>query len=525
MKPTKLALIALALCVAFTGCSQAQSPAPDNAPTVQEEITKEIPSDGVYIKLSDQEITVDQEPISTDSTEDVYAANDIIFYLENQGFTYGAGTEKDAHSQAEADKHTVVHITKPGTYVLSGQLSYGQIAIDLGEDAKKDPSAVVNLVLDGLDITCTVAPAVIFYNVYECGTKDEETATMDVDTSAAGANVILADGSENTVVGAYVARIYKSVELNEEGTEVISNKKLHKYDGAFYSKMSMNIYGEYYADGALDIYAQNEGLDSELHLTLFSGNVRIISGNDGINTNEDNISVTRIKGGSLDIVVTGSTGEGDGIDSNGWLIIEGGKVTASACGFSGDAGIDADKGVYLQGGQVIASGNMFDRVMGNSTYAVFTFQTSQQGNNTYTLKDAEGNEVITCTPANDFRYLIVSSPELTPGDYTLWLWDTQLSGSKGMGQMGFPGGQRPENPGDGFHQKPERPDGAPEGGFPDGMTPPEKPEGGFPEGMEKPEGGFPQGDFPQMGGQGVTGEATTVFPIVKGGNPFQVITQ
>ena len=29
-----------------------------------------------------------------------------------------------------------------------------------------DPSAVVTLILDGVDITCTVAPAVIFYSVY-----------------------------------------------------------------------------------------------------------------------------------------------------------------------------------------------------------------------------------------------------------------------------------------------------------------------------------------------------------------------
>ena len=91
--------------------------------------------------------------------------------------------------------------------------------------------------LDGVDITCTVAPAVIFYNVYECDEawvaydagEAEEYSVLpaDVDTSAAGANVLLAAGSTNTVTGSHVARIYK------EGT----TKKLHKYDGAFYSRM------------------------------------------------------------------------------------------------------------------------------------------------------------------------------------------------------------------------------------------------------------------------------------------------
>ncbi len=37
------------------------------------------------------------------------------------------------------------------------------------------------LVLDGVDINCSVAPAVIFYNVYECGSGDTETATSGVD--------------------------------------------------------------------------------------------------------------------------------------------------------------------------------------------------------------------------------------------------------------------------------------------------------------------------------------------------------
>ena len=61
-------------------------------------------------------------------TAAVYTANDIVFYLAGQGFTYGEGSEADEHMQAEADAHTVVHITQPGTYRLSGRLSAGQIA-------------------------------------------------------------------------------------------------------------------------------------------------------------------------------------------------------------------------------------------------------------------------------------------------------------------------------------------------------------------------------------------------------------
>ena len=471
------------------------------------------------IELSDEEITVDGSVISDKEDSAVYAAKDIVFYLENQGIAYGEGEKADEHSQAEADAHTVVHITKPGTYAVSGTLSAGQIAIDLGKDAKEDPDAVVNLILNGVDIKCSVAPAVIFYNVYECGSSDVEEAVKDVDTEAAGANVLLADGSVNNVEGAYVARIYKpdSVELSEDGTEVLDAKKLHKYDAAFYSKMSMNIYGDENGTGVLNITASNEGLDSELHLTINGGNINIVSGNDGINTNEDEVSVTTVNGGTLKIHVSGITGEGDGIDSNGWLVINGGTVITEACSKSADAGIDSDLGIHINGGTVIATGNMLDHISESmQNYAVFQFASSQKAGETYILKNEAGEAVFTYKPENDFTYLIVSSEELVAGTYTLWQGETQLAASAGSMMGGF-GGQRPEGmelpegmqfPGDG-----QMPDfgSSEEGEMPEGMYRPEK--GEMPD-MQLPEGITP----PEEIGRPVEGDETAGFGGGRPGN-------
>lgn len=173
----------------------------------RETAAQEFP-DAVSIVLSDDGIIVDGKAVSTDESAAVHTAHDIVCYESGRDFTYGEGTEADEHTAEEAEAHTVVHITQPGTYALSGTLSAGQIAVDLGEDAEDDPAAVVTLILNGVDITCTVAPAVIFYNVYECGSTDEDTASETVDTSAAGANVLIADGTINNVTGSYVARIY-----------------------------------------------------------------------------------------------------------------------------------------------------------------------------------------------------------------------------------------------------------------------------------------------------------------------------
>ena len=478
--------------------------------------------DGTQIKLSDDKITVDGKKVTNDTTQAVYTANDIVFYLAGQDFTYGEGTKEDEHEQAEADAHTVVHITKPGRYVLSGELSKGQIAVDLGEDAEENPEAVVTLILNGVDITCTVAPAVIFYNVYECGVADEETATKDVDTSKAGANVIVADGTENNINGSYVAKIYKSIELNEDGTEVVDSKKLHKYDAAFYSKKTMNVDGGEKGDGVLNIKAENEGLDSELHLTVNGGNINITSGNDGINTNEDNVSVTTVNGGNLNIICNGSTGEGDGIDSNGWLVINGGTVISQACATSGDAGIDSDLGIYINGGSVIASGNMLDRIAGGEqTYAVFNFASRQVGDSTYTLKNADNKVVGEYAPTNDFTYLLIAGDELVAGDYTFWQGDTQLSASS-TGGMNM-GGEQPQMPEDMTNADGTAPEDfenmiRPEKG--ENMTRPEMPEGEIPEGMENMTRPDNMGGMGKPNGFMANGEASTTFTIVEGGNQF-----
>lgn len=516
MKSSKLVAVLLSVVFLMTACNTKPAAQTPTTPVVQASAAPTY-DDATQIVLNDSGITVDGAAVSTDVTAAVYRANDIVYYESGKDFTYGEGSEKDAHSPDEAAAHTVVHITKPGVYTLSGKLSLGQVAVDLGDDAEKDPNAVVTLVLNGVDITCQVAPAVIFYNVYECGTDDTQKASKDVDTSAAGANVIIADGTINTVSGSYVEKIYKpeSVVLNDDQTEVEDADKLHKYDGAFYSKRSMNIFGGKENTGILNIKAENEGLDSEMHLTINGGDIQIASGNDGINTNEDGVSVTTVNGGKLTIKVTGETGEGDGIDSNGWLVINGGTVVAAACSNSADAGIDSDMGIHIHAGTVIATGHMLDRIEeGGQNYAVFNFAQKQTGSETVTMKDQGGKAVLEAKPENAYSILIFSSPNLKAGTYTLWSGGKQLAGSSG-GMMEGPGMGRPERP---DNMQPPADGGQP----PEGFVPPE----GFapPEGGTRPE--MPEGNRPGNAGGDHMGahEMVTDFVVRDGGNMFSGIS-
>lgn len=520
MKFARILSIIFVVLFAFAACGK--------VPTKTE--TPDSVTDAVEIVLADSGITADGVPAGNDNASAVYTANDIVYYESGKDFTYGEGTEKDAHSAEEAAAHTVVHITEAGTYSISGKLSKGQIAVDLGDGAKENPEAVVTLILDGAEISCSVAPAVIFYNVYECATGE---ATKDVDTSAAGANVIIADSTVNEVNGSYVEKIYKpeSIVFNEDKTQVEDAKKLHKYDGAFYSKMSMNVSGEKENSGVLNITAENEGLDSEMHLTLNGGIVNIRSGNDGINTNEDGASVTTVNGGKLTIKVTGETGEGDGIDSNGWLVINGGTVDSYACSDSADAGIDSDMGIHINGGTVVASGSMLDRIEdGGQNYAVFNFMQKQTGGETIILKDKDGKAVVEATPENSYTTLIFSSPDLDAGTYTLWSDGKQLAGQnggvlgrpempEGMTPPEMPEGQAHQFPGDAADKENFAP---PEGGeMPferiepqEGFEPPEMPDGSRPEKPfgERPDMPYANNDAPQ--------ELSPDFIIKDGANMF-----
>lgn len=390
-------------------------------------------------------------------------------------------------------------------------LSDESITVAGAEISESDPEAVVTLVLNGVDINCDIAPAVIFYNVYECGSTEEADATNTVDTTAAGANVYILDGTDNNITGSHVARIYESYVLNEEGTEVVDSKKLHKYDAAFYSKMTMNVDGAENTRGVLNIDADNEGLDSELHLTINGGNINIESGNDGINTNEDGISVTTLNGGTL---------------------------TAEANSTSMDGGIDSDMGIHINGGTVYATGNMLDRISESSqNYVVMGFAQSQQAGSSYELKNEENEVVASYTPGNNFSYMIMSNADISEGTYTFWQGETQLAGMEGEGGgMMMPGGfdisqmpegmeipkgmdipedfdpsQMPQNggrPGNG-----EMPEGME---IPEGFDPSQMPENGeMPESMTPPQGGF---------GSQMSGELSKEFAISANGNYYSNVT-
>ena len=321
------------------------------------------------------------------------------------------------HSALDALKNPVLHITKAGIYALSGTW-HGQIWVDIpnkttNSDLKTadDPDAQVILILEGLEVSCDVAPALVFKNVFQCSgdikTYDEVSALITGDNYSigeklaysdnysdnyyAGAVVLLANGTENTLVGTNVARL-NELEFNDDdedgyskseiGSYVKAQSKMYKFDAALHSRRSIVIGNEETSgsteDGTLTVSSDYEGIGSELHMLIDSGIVNISANDDGINVNEDNVSVFTMTGGTLNI----TSNYGDGIDSNGWVALKDCTLNITAGSHAknanGEAGIDAEKEVY--GITVDSSGDNPTSTEGvNYTYT--SNQSSTPGNN------------------------------------------------------------------------------------------------------------------------------------------------
>ncbi len=271
------------------------------------------------------------------------------------------------HSSADAYANPVLHITEPGTYRLSGTWK-GQIWIDVGKTSED----VVGLILSGVNVECTVAPALVFYKVYKWaednGYDDQSTlAANDLwknigdkmlsgDYYINGAIVEVADGTTNTFTGANTYRILELCpKLDDDdnpkytgssikiGTDIGQQEKMYKLDGAFHSRRTMVIGGGANGTGTLNITSSTyEGLDSEMHMLINGGNITVTAPDDAINVNEDYVSVFQMDSGTMTISSTNA----DGIDSNGWIAINGGTVNITAgntrIGSAGESGMDAE---------------------------------------------------------------------------------------------------------------------------------------------------------------------------------------
>lgn len=180
-----------------------------------------------------------------------------------------------------------------------------------------------------------------------------------------------------------------------------------------------------HADGTLQVQEAQlmitqsyEGLEGA-QILIQSGDIEINAADDGINVSGSTTSerVLTINGGNILVVA-----DGDGIDSNGSFIMNGGSVTVNGPTSSGNNAIDVDGTYAVNGGSLAgygSSGMATSPTESDQGVINLYFDTFMQ-DVTVTVWDDAGNNLYTYSPEKPFQHLTLSVPSLSTGStYTV----------------------------------------------------------------------------------------------------------
>ena len=330
----------------------------------------------MLIVLSSEGITVNGDVISEKEQEAVYLARKTEVH-------------EDVPEELKELSNCVVTITRAGTYRVSGTAADTQIVVRAGENDR------VKLILDGVNITCRTSSAIVGESAYDPRKPGEYGLTIE-----------LAEGTENFVTGSHTARIQED--------DI-------KYDGAIDSLVSLGFEGS----GSLTVDADKEGIEVKFgHMTINGGSFTIASCDDPLNVSEDEVGTLTVNDGYLySAVKPEKGGEGDGIDSNGYIVLNGGTVINLAHPTSQDSGIDSDMGSSINGGLIVGAGNMYDPIDTETSSQLFMMlEFGQETDDLVVVTDENDVPVFACDFPYDYTYIAFSAPELTAGEtYRVYL--------------------------------------------------------------------------------------------------------
>ena len=224
--------------------------------------------------------------------------------------------------------------------------------------------------------------------------------------------------------------LFATVQADEEDLQDSDPYYFYKASGAISSDIDLYFEGE----GFLKVTSKNkEGIETKGNLTFSggTGDYEIYAEDDCLNTTTANSNETTVRNdltinvNSLLAYVNPEADEGDAIDSNGKLIIEGGSIYAFAHPSSPDAGLDSANGTYINGGTVIATGNMVDQISSDSKQNYIYASFSQITADTLIVIKDQDDKIITAFKTNrNIGNLLYRSKNLKYKSYKIYTGGT-----------------------------------------------------------------------------------------------------
>ena len=285
---------------------------------------------------------------------------------------------------------------------------------------------------------------------------------VDSDTSAKGLN---ANGNLCLLSGAYALNCCDNA-IHSNANIVIKGGTftIATGDNGIHADENVTVSG-----GAITVTKSYEGIEGK-SIDLTGGEISVTASDDGLNaaggadssgfggpgfgggdrfgTASSDVYI-RIAGGKLYV-----NASGDGIDSNGNLIVSGGETYVDGPTGNGDGALDYDGTATITGGILVAVGSsgMAQNFGTASTQGSILLNFSTGSKSAVTLTDAQGNVLVSYTPSKTYNSVVISCPGLVQGGtYTVSACGQSSSvtlssliyGSGMGGGGGQPGGNQP----------------------------------------------------------------------------------
>ncbi|WP_195990037.1 carbohydrate-binding domain-containing protein [Clostridium sp. D53t1_180928_C8] len=193
-------------------------------------------------------------------------------------------------------------------------------------------------------------------------------------------------------------------------------------DDGIHSDTTLEING-----GDINITKSYEGIEST-DITINNGTIHLVASDDGLNAagGNDSSSTNGRPGqnnfsSSSDGTITINGGyiyinaSGDGIDANGSIEMNEGTVIVNGPENNGNGALDYDSTCNINGGVFIAAGSS-GMAQSPSTSSrqnfVNIFTSSQSANTLISIKNENGEDIVTFAPSKTYQSVIISSPNL-----------------------------------------------------------------------------------------------------------------
>jgi len=372
-------------------------------------------------------------------------------YITNFLFD-GVSTVKsmDLDKPVEEIKVRVLNINSVGNYELTGTFK-GMVAINTN-----NIKGEINIILNGVNINTDTkkVPAIYIYNkninYLDCkvtikphgidnyieGGRLKKVSLMPSNELNKYEDYYSKKNIDNyknnpNYYGVYTNKeleniLFAKVEADKKGLKDGDPYYFYKASGVISSDIDLSFNG----DGYLKVVSKNnEGIESKANMSFLGGkgDYEIISYEDALNTTTERVDDnTRndilIDVNSLVARINLESDEGDAIDSNGKLIINGGNIYAFAHPTSEDTGLDSPIGIYLNGGTILATGNKADEIDDSSQkYMYIKLDDSIEDDSLVVIKDQDNKIIFAYKTDRSYKTLLYSSSNLDYKSYKVYI--------------------------------------------------------------------------------------------------------